>query len=445
MFKKIILVFLFLSTLSHAQYSIKGVLNVDGDFPYMILYKLKGITTQYVAYDTIVNRKFSIAVPPKETNGIYRMVYDVPNKLFVDIIYAKENIAFTFDPRNPNQTIQFTASSNNKIYYEYLNSIEKIQKELDALQITYFKNASEGSAQLYVQKYAELTAMQSKYEELATDKLAFHFIKASARFNNKSLIKTPEEYFKVTQDHFFDYIDFNSKELAESTFIFDKINDYIFFLNSSDDPTQLQVLRRAAIQTVLTKIGSNYTLAKDINESLLASFAQQEDINMVNFVLNQYLQMPREYQDSNYISDIKGQLRTAVGMKVPNITWQENEQSMDLYSLADADRYIVVFWSSTCSHCLKEMPLLYDYLKDNTTTKVIAVGLEDTTSKAGWKTLIGGFKKFTHVYGEDKWKNNYAREYGVNATPSFYVLDANKKVLSKPDDVEALKHYFSTK
>lgn len=443
MLKNIILSFLLLSSISHAQYSIKGELNSTEDFPYMILYKLQGITTQYVAYDTIVNRKFSIAVPPKENEGIYRMVYDVPNKLFVDIIYAKENIAFSFDPKNPNQSIRFIASDNNRLYYAYLNEVQKLQQQLDSLQIAYFKNASKETEQIYTNIYAELIAVQSKYEKLATDKLAFHFIEASARFNNKLPIKTTENYFKSTQNHFFDYIKFNSKELAQSTFIFDKINDYIFFLNSSDDLEQLKLLRRTAIRTVLDKIGSNHVLAKDINESLLSSFAQQEDIDMVNFVLNQYFQLPREYQDSNYVIDIKGQLKTAIGMKVPNLQWQENNTSKDLHSLTGATNYVVVFWSSTCSHCLKEMPVLYDYLKDNTETKVIAVGLEDAASKGGWEAMIGNYKKFSHVYGKDKWKNTFARDYGVNATPSFYVLDANKKVVSKPNDVAALKKYFS--
>ena len=43
----------------------------------------------------------------------------------------------------------------------------------------------------------------------------------------------------------------------------------------------------------------------------------------------------------------------------------------------------------------------------------------------------------------NKWKNNFARNYGVNATPSFYILDADKKIIAKPDDVDELTTFFT--
>ena len=88
------------------------------------------------------------------------------------------------------------------------------------------------------------------------------------------------------------------------------------------------------------------------------------------------------------------------------------------------------------------MPVLYDYLKTNQQTQVIAVGLEDDESKAGWQQEITKYPKFINVYGTNKWENKYALDYGVNATPNFFVLDAKKKVLAKPDDVDELKLFF---
>ena len=99
--------------------------------------------------------------------------------------------------------------------------------------------------------------------------------------------------------------------------------------------------------------------------------------------------------------------------------------------MKNATNYVIVFWSSTCGHCLQEMPILYNYLKANTAVKVIAIGLEDDESKVGWQTMITDYKNFSHVYGKNKWKNKFAGDYGVNATPSFFVLDAQKKVLAK--------------
>ena len=446
MIKKLLLTFLLFSTFSYAQFSVKGELKPTEDFPYMILYQLQGSQQNYIAYDSIKNGKFSIRIPQDKESGMYRLIYDIKNRLFVDFIYDNENVSLSLDPKNPKESVKFTESDNNKIYRDYLNKTYSIQQKIDSLQVLYFSANEIANSFDLTEKYQEtkkfLRKNQQAFEQKAVGKLASNFIKANARYNTDSPIKAPMNYLKSVKDHFFDNINLKNKALLNSSFINDKINDFIFYLSNSDDGAQLIKLRKEAITIVLDKIGSDYNLAKDIQEGLLNTFTQQQDITMVNYVLNYYLQLPREYQDVGFVNDIKGQLKTAVGMKVPNISWIENGSPIDLHNLLGYDNYIIVFWSSTCPHCLQEMPVLYDYFKDNTQARVIAVGLEDNTSKTGWQKMITEYPKFSHVLGENKWKNKYAREYGINATPSFLVLDSKKKVLAKPDDVAELKVFF---
>ena len=446
MIKKILFAFLLISSFSYAQFSVKGELKPAEDYPYMILYQLQGSKQNYIAYDSLKNGKFSIRIPQNKEPGMYRLVYDIKNRLFVDFIYEKENISLILDPKSPKESVKFIESDNNKIYQDYLNKTYRFQKKLDSLQVVYFSANDVALSKNLSEKYQETKGLLDKnqlaFEQQSTNKFGSNFIKANARYNTDSLIKTPSSYLKSVKDHFFDNINLKNTALLNSSFINDKINDFIFYLNNSDDNAQLKKLRKIAITVVMDKIGSDHKLAKDIQEGLLNTFTQQEDITMVNYVLNYYLQLPRTYQDVGFVNDIKGQLKTAVGMKVPNITWIENGSVINLDDLSTSDNYVIVFWSSTCSHCLHEMPLLYEYFEDNTQVKVIAVGLEDNTSKTGWQTMIKQYPKFSHVFGENKWKNKYAREYGVNATPSFFVLDAKKKVLAKPDNVEELRVFF---
>jgi thiol-disulfide isomerase/thioredoxin len=446
MINKIFVAFLLISSFSYAQFTVQGELRPAEDFPYMILYQLQGSKQNYVDYDSIKNGKFSIRIPQDKESGMYRLIYDIKNRLFVDFIYDKENVSLILDPKNPKESVHFIESDNNKIYQDYLNKTYAFQQKIDSLQVVYFSENELAINKNIKKKYQETKALLDKnqfvFEQKTTNKFAANFIKANARYNDDSLLENPSDYLKSIKDHFFDNINLKNKALLNSSFINDKINDFIFYLNSSDDEAQLKKLKKEAITIVIDKIGFNYNLTKNIQESLLNTFTQQEDITMVNYVLNYYLQLPRTYQDIGFINDIKGQLKTAVGMKVPNITWMEKGIQKDLYSLTNGTRYVIVFWSSTCSHCLKEMPVLYDYLKDKRHIKVIAVGLEDDTSKSGWKTMITHYPNFSHVFGENKWKNKYARAYGVNATPSFFVLDAKKKVQAKPEDVEELKMFF---
>ncbi len=446
MFKKLLLALLLVSSFSYGQFSVKGEMQPTGNYPYMILYQLQGAKQNYIAHDSILNGKFSIKIPAKQASGVYRLVYDIKNRLFVDIIYENENVSLTLNPNKPNQSLVFTASENNKIYQQYLKETQPIQQQLDSLQTLYFnlsdKKVEKKFSNLYQKNYTNLTTIQQQFETQSTGKLANHFIKASARYNAENLIKSTAEYLASVKNHFFDNIDFNSKTLLNSTFINDKINDFIFHLNTSDDKKILSQLYKEAIATVINKIKTNASLTKDIEEGLLHTFAEQENISMVNTVLNHYLQLPKELQDPGFIGDIKGQLKTAIGTIAPNILWNEGNKSNSLHMLSDSSYYVVVFWSSTCGHCLKELPLLKTYLKDRNDVEVLSIGLETEESKAGWQTEISKYNNWIHIYGKDKWKNKFARAYGVNATPSFYVLDAKKKILAKPDDVKELKGFF---
>ena len=446
MIKKILFAFLFISSFSYAQFTVKGELQPNGNYPYMIMYQLQGAKQNYIAHDSIRNGKFSITVPAQQASGVYRLVYDIKNRLFTDFIYDNENISLTLNPINPIQSVVFTSSKNNKIYQNYLKEAQPIQQKLDSLQTIYFnssdKIADKKNSELYQKNNHNLTTSQKQFEALSTGKLVNHFIKASARYNTKDLIKSPTKYLASVKDHFFDNIDFNNEALLNSTFINDKINDFIFHLNTSDDKNILNQLYKEAITTVINKIRTNPGLTKDIEEGLLYTFAQQENISMVNTVLNYYLQLPNELQDRGFISDIKGQLKTAIGNIAPNILWNEENKSQSLHMLSDSSYYIVVFWSSTCGHCLKELPLLKEYLKNKKEVEILSIGLETEESKNSWKDETYYYPDWIHIYGKDKWENKFAREYGVNATPSFFILNAKKKILAKPDDVRELKEYF---
>ena len=167
-------------------------------------------------------------------------MYDVKNQAYVEFIFDNEHVELTFDPKDPNETLQFTASENNKIYQDYLKASQHVQQELDSLQVAYFNAKDEAAIEnTYGKKIIELNMAQNYYEKLADNKLTSHFIKASRQFYEATPISTPENYLISVQSHFFDNVDFNHKVLQNSTFIHDKINQFIFHLNSSDDPVQL--------------------------------------------------------------------------------------------------------------------------------------------------------------------------------------------------------------
>ena len=442
MLKNLILFILLLSVGANAQHKLKGQMDPPSDFKWIMLYQLQGAKQEYIANAELKDGHFGFAMADSLQTGIYRLVYDLQSSLFIDVIYNKEDIDFKFDPKFPQSSASFQLSEENKIYHTYLSEIEKPQSKLDSLQVLYFKASEEEKLnvqKLYAAFFTEFNEVQAKNEKRAEGKLAAHFIKASTRFNATKPIATPDLYLKQLKLHFFDFLDFNNPVLLNSTFINDKINDYIFYINSADDPEVNLKLQQEAINVVIDKIKSNLALSKDIQEGLLYAYSNAEMVDFVKFLLeNHYSKLPVSYQDLDFKADIEGKLRTAIGGLVPDIKWKDKS----LFTLPKNELFLVVFWSSSCGHCLEEMPLLYTYLENNKDITVVAVGLEEKETEADWKQQILQYPKWQHVYGQDKWKNEFAVAYGVHSTPSFYLLDSEKNVIAKPENVAELKAFF---
>ena len=140
-------------------------------------------------------------------------------------------------------------------------------------------------------------------------------------------------------------------------------------------------------------------------------------------------------------------INTAIGQKAPDFSLEieENEKliTKNLSDLEGSENYIIVFWSSTCSHCLDEIPQLQSLVQslEKGFVKTIAIGLEDEPYR--WKDLTYTYPEFIHVYGEGKWENEVGNTYGVTATPTYFVLNKDKKIIFKPEDFESLKTFYN--
>jgi protein-disulfide isomerase len=47
------------------------------------------------------------------------------------------------------------------------------------------------------------------------------------------------------------------------------------------------------------------------------------------------------------------------------------------------------------------------------------------------------------VLGLGKWTNKLGVLYNVNATPTYFILDKDKKIIDKPNDIVELREFFS--
>ena len=448
--KKIILLILFISSFAQAQFSINGTLTHGLDTDWVVLYRIEGSKQKFVQNTTMTKDTlfiegkmqtigtFNFELPATAQASSYRISYRTRETSFVDFIFNKENVSFTFHPDYPEQSILFSESKENTTYKNYLKDIFAQQQKLDSLQVTAIRNPKLDLKKSYKAALLKINSAQQAYLESTQKLYIYPFVKASFRVNPPELKTNVKEYMSAILDTFFEPIDFSNQALVNSSFLLDRVTDYIFYLNYSEDATTQQILYKSAVETVFTKI-ENAIFKKNVIEFLIEKFEENNNLRMIDFLFeNYYDALPTSLQNAKFKSEKVKLLATAIGRIAPDFSWKEHGKDFQLSNLNDAKNYVLVFWSTECSHCLKEIPELHAFLKDKKNLKVIAFAME--TTDLAWSSMKASLPNWHHVLGLNKWRNTVARSYNINATPNYFILDADKRIIAKPIPLEELKH-----
>jgi len=439
--KKIIVLFLFISAFSYAQYAIKGTMSPIENSSWVLLYKIEG-TKQIFVKNTQVRKEgktgfFEFSLPTDAKVGSYRIKYSMKRDGFMDFLFNKENIAFEFNPKDLENTIVFHESKENQLYISFLKKIYTAQYTLDSLQSEYFRNPSSLIKEAYIRSLRDFQKIEKEYILASEEKLVNHFIKASLRYNSSEIFERPVDYISSSITHFFDHIDFSNKTLYNSTFLFDKISEYVVSLNVAANPAQKQEFYKKASKAAIEKSTTISFKTDEINY-LISQFAEIKNAVLVDHLFANYFdKLPKENQNIKLKNKILAQLRIAIGRVAPDFSWTENGKELRLSSLKDGLSYVLIFYSTECSHCLREVPEIFDYMKGKTNTKVIAFAME--TSAKTWTNYQLKMPGWYHVLGLGKWGNNTARTYQINSTPTYFVLGMDKEIISIPKTLNDLK------
>ena len=438
--KKLFFTLVFISSLLQAQYKVVGTIQESEKYDYAILYKLVGAKQEFVQNTTIKNGSFYFDFDQSVASGMYRIAYNIKNGGFVDFLYNQEDVVFSFDPKDPVNSILFSKSEENKLYRKFLSAISYVQYTVDSLQVAYLKMPLESTETLYKQAVESIVAVQGTFAKKSAGMLVYPFINATNRYNAPAVTKSPNEYLEGIEKHFFDHIDFENKTLYNSSFLVDRISDYVFYMNSSNDlDTQIDLYKKASTK-VINSI-KNTEFKRDVIKFLIGKFASKKNLVLVDYLFESHFDaLPKDTKNKVFKEKILSKLRTETGRIAPDFSWVENGKTNKLSELNDGENFVLIFWSSSCSHCTREIPKVYEFLKEKPTIKVIAFAMED--NDVMWKKFIVDLKGWHHALGLNKWENETANLYNISSTPTYFVLDANKKIIEKPESVAALKLIF---
>ncbi|NKI25401.1 TlpA family protein disulfide reductase [Arenibacter sp. 6A1] len=430
---------LFLAINVEAQHNISGTLSPASHFKWIIAYQLQPGSLNYTANTPVEEGSFSLTMPQTAPAGIYRLVYAVPQEEFYfDVIYnGREDITLNFDF---NKGISFSNSQENILYHDYFSKISEVEQDI----IKYYSERN-SNKDVLSKLNKKLFALQNYYEAQTSGLFIEPFIKANHPYisdGNESV----SSYVRNKNRQFFDHFSFENPVLQASKFISEKINNYVFTALPLErlSADKLEKEMQVNVEDVVTKIkGTSLAFKIKVLSELWREMVKNNHNATADYIYNNHLkEMAITTNNGELINEIEAYNRLRIGAVAPEITWVDGYTEKKLSDLKGADHYVLVFWSSSCPHCLEQLPLLQQAMKNRKNTKVVAIGLEDDA--VNWKKEIALLPTFIHGISLGKWESPYTSLYQIELTPTFYILDDKKRIVAKPADLIEVKEVLNS-
>ena len=430
--KNTLYLFIILPILAFSQQSIQGTFPTNGNFTFAMLYKSTPTSLEYVERSKMASDgSFKIDLPAETPAGIYKLVYGLPLEDYnFDLIFnGKEDVVLSFSDE---EGLIFKASSENTLWMSYTKSMELVN-----MAISNFYTQESTDEKAFKDIFKTLKDTQNGFEDAAKGMMVLEFVKANRPYIPEQF-EDVQTYSNNLKSTFLKHVDFNNPLLQSSEFLTDRVLAYVFGMNGSLDAE----VYKSQIEQLLTTIGDeNDAIKMSLLETIWQQFISMENYDLANYVSDNYLMSLAKSQDNQkLLHELNVFKNASIGVKAKDFPINNST----LHNLETSEYYVLIFWSSTCPHCLQELPKVQKVMQgyDAKKVKVIAYGIED--DNANWEKVTANYPEFIQVIGLEKWDNPLVKYYGIMSTPSYFVLDKNKKIIAKPYDTDGLEAFLKS-
>lgn len=395
-----------------------------------ILYTLNGSKDIIVTKEQIKNNTWTFKYP-NHYMGMMKVYFPASNNA-VSFVSENKNVSVKMDVQNNKLKDVIYLDEVNDLMSKQQEGSQKKELILPALaQIKeYYKDNTEFGK-----------ALKSEMERLSgmsnsIDAAQHPFIFYYNTNYNKFLSNSTDPAKKVSQDDIVNFLD-KSNDMLESSSLLRPV--LVSYLNSGGNTNVA-----GSVDTLLDRLKVETPRGQTVLSELIDIF----DVYDMAELKTKYLTLAKNLKctiTDRLATTLKSNANVEIGAAFPNVKFQSpaNTTAKSLYDVK-ADKKVIVFWSSTCSHCESEMPQLLAKYNDLKAKNIQIIGLSLDTDKNSYTQKIAAFPWIndSELRG---WNSSYVDTYNVHATPTYFILDANNKIINKPDHVGNVLEYFKLK
>ncbi|KXK42748.1 MAG: alkyl hydroperoxide reductase [Bacteroidetes bacterium OLB11] len=427
-------------------YQIKIKFNDVTDSTILLCHYYGKASTVFIDDSTNLNHKgeATFKSDKKIEGGIYMILFKNRMTSMEIILLNGDDYSFEVSKNDIYNTAKFTGKTENNIFYDYQKYLTKygmqyqmIESELGRAKT---KNDSTAVNEKLIAKSHELIQYRNKFRDEHPNTFIAKLFNALEEPEIPKELPLKEDGSRdstyprtVYVANYWNTYDFKDDRLIYTPIYERKLDDYLtkFVIPIPDSVIKEsdKLLKKAEHANETFK----YTLWYLTRWSETSKIMGMDEV-FVYLVENYYMKGRAFWVDSaqlaKYVERAQKIAPNMIGQPAMNLRVMDTSstKNISLYDI-NADYTILMFWSPTCGHCKKEMPIfdsLYKKVLKKYNVKMFAFEADDETQK--WKDFIKENKLsegWIHVHDPNR-TSNFRSFYDVYSTPTIYLLDDKK-------------------
>ena len=392
----------------------------------------------------------------KLTPGIYFIVSPKYSILFEFLVDEGQQFKIIADTLSL-VDYKIIGSKDNDIFSSYSKSMNQLGAQRNQLEQAYNSAATASDSLKYLEALKKMdTSFKQERQKIITtapnsmmrfflDVLQRPELPAIPIINGMADSTYPFYYVK---NHYWDNVVFNDNRLLRTPFFEAKLDEY-FKNYVSREPDS--IIEEVQYMLTVAKTGKEiypFLLFKFTNKYISPEFMGQDKV-FLHLFQNFFSKGDTVLLNNDSKKAITERAYSIMANLIGNPAPPLNLNTMDnkLFSLynSPATYTFIAFWDPTCGHCKEEMPRVDSfYTKNWKQLGVQVIGVNTNVKElASWKQFI------TEEHFDAGWMHVYQTEAAFNAeitagkattirqlydvfkTPTFYLLDKDKKIIAK--------------
>jgi thiol-disulfide isomerase/thioredoxin len=261
----------------------------------------------------------------------------------------------------------------------------------------------------------------------------------------------PFNYFK---QHYWDHVDFNEDGLVRMPVNVLKTKlDFYFDKVIVPDADTCIIASEKLLEKCKNSIENEKYIIWYLTNRFESSNIMGLDRVFVHLALSNYCSGKAWWVDSATVAQMcQNAFRRShslIGAPAPELELKNLDSAWVKTNSIKASYTITIFWDPTCGHCKEIMPKLAKIYEANKAKGWKVVALSSGDKKKEWYEYVKDHpetKQFIHLIRGEVQSQKYADalySYYVIASPTIYIMDADKKIIANRIDVDKIEEFIN--